>query len=107
MKWATSPRRNSLDWCNMRRWNSSLPYCKLYRAARKAALLCYMIRHVKSEDAAAICSINNYHKLNTVVTFEEEPVSPEEMQSRNATNTARNPKQKNEHEGKVAAYAYA
>jgi len=66
-----------------------------------------MIRHVTADDAAAICGIYNHHVLNTVVTFEEEPVSVEEMQNRIATITAKHPWLVYEHEGKVAAYAYA
>ncbi len=38
-----------------------------------------MIRPARIEDAAAICRIYNHYVLQTVVSFEEEPVTPEEM----------------------------
>jgi phosphinothricin acetyltransferase len=38
-----------------------------------------MIRDVKLSDAQAICDIYNYYVKNTVITFEEENVSVEEM----------------------------
>jgi phosphinothricin acetyltransferase len=41
-----------------------------------------MIRNAEIKDAAAICDIYNHYVLNTIVTFEEMPVSVEEMQSR-------------------------
>jgi L-amino acid N-acyltransferase YncA len=41
-----------------------------------------MIRPVRTADAAAICRIYNYYVLQTVVTFEEEAVAPEEMAGR-------------------------
>ena len=66
-----------------------------------------MIRNIKAADAAAICDIYNYHVLNTVVTFEEEPVSITEMQSRIETITSRHPWLVYETDGKVAGYAYA
>jgi phosphinothricin acetyltransferase len=66
-----------------------------------------MIRPVRPEDAADICEIYNYHVLNTVVTFEEEPVSVDEMMNRIATITARHPWLVYEAAGKVAGYAYA
>jgi phosphinothricin acetyltransferase len=41
-----------------------------------------MIRPVKPEDAAAICSIYNYYVRETTVTFEEVPVSIKAMEGR-------------------------
>lgn len=41
-----------------------------------------MIRTVLSGDARAICDIYNRHVENTIVTFEEHPVSIAEMQER-------------------------
>lgn len=41
-----------------------------------------MIRPVTIQDAAAICGIYNYYVTNTVTTFEEAPVSVEEMEDR-------------------------
>lgn len=66
-----------------------------------------MTRNVTVNDAKAICDIYNHHVLNTVVTFEEEPVSVEEMQSRIANISAKYPWLVYEQEGVVAAYAYA
>lgn len=41
-----------------------------------------MIRHAKLSDAESIVSIYNYYVLNSIITFEEEIVSSEEMRSR-------------------------
>lgn len=41
-----------------------------------------MIREVLPEDAEAIADIYNPYILNTVITFEEDPVTPEEIRSR-------------------------
>ncbi len=41
-----------------------------------------MIRTVKPTDAASIAEIYNYYIRETVVTFEDEPVSTEDMQQR-------------------------
>ena len=41
-----------------------------------------ILRHVAAADAAAIATIYNHYILNTVVTFEEEPVTIEEMSHR-------------------------
>jgi phosphinothricin acetyltransferase len=66
-----------------------------------------MIRHATAADVPAICEIYNHHVLHTVVTFEEEPVSPAEMQQRLDTITARYPWLVFEDKGAVAGYAYA
>lgn len=55
----------------------------------------------------AICNIYNHHVLNTMVTFEEEPVSIAEMQQRLETITARYPWLVYEDNSIVAGYAYA
>jgi hypothetical protein len=41
-----------------------------------------MIRYAKTEDAAEICKIYNHYVLGTMITFEEEPVSADEMAQR-------------------------
>jgi len=41
-----------------------------------------MIRKVTLEDAAQICEIYNYYIENTVVSFEETPVTTQKMASR-------------------------
>jgi len=41
-----------------------------------------MIREARQEDAPALAEIYNYYVENTVITFEEEPVLPEEMERR-------------------------
>jgi L-amino acid N-acyltransferase YncA len=41
-----------------------------------------MIRYAKTDDAAEICEIYNHYVLGTTITFEEEPVSTDEMAQR-------------------------
>jgi len=41
-----------------------------------------MIRAVNGDDAEALCNIYNYYVENTVISFEEQPISVAEMQSR-------------------------
>jgi phosphinothricin acetyltransferase len=41
-----------------------------------------MVRSVKKEDASAICSIYNHYVRETAITFEEVPVSINEMEGR-------------------------
>ncbi|MDR0638851.1 MAG: GNAT family N-acetyltransferase [Spirochaetaceae bacterium] len=65
-----------------------------------------MIRPVTPEDAQAICGIYNYYVLNTVVTFEEEPVSVAEMKERIETVTKDFPWYVYEEDGELIAYAY-
>lgn len=50
-----------------------------------------MIRDVMSSDAAAICAIYNHYVEKTVVTFEEKPVTAEQMQERITAVTAEYP----------------
>ena len=65
------------------------------------------IRSVAMTDAEVICDIYNYHVRETIVTFEEDEVSTEEMQSRFKRITADYPYLVYEADGKVLAYAYA
>jgi L-amino acid N-acyltransferase YncA len=41
-----------------------------------------MMRDVQPDDAGAVCRIYNHYVENTIITFEEEPVSIEQMQAR-------------------------
>ena len=66
-----------------------------------------MIRRVTEDDAEAICAIYNYYVENTVISFEDEIVSVDEMQTRIIVTTSEYPWFVYEHEGEVLAYAYA
>jgi L-amino acid N-acyltransferase YncA len=65
------------------------------------------IRPVTTSDAAALCAIYNPHVTSTIVTFEERPVSVDEMSARICETTERWPWLVLEREGAIAAYAYA
>jgi phosphinothricin acetyltransferase len=65
------------------------------------------IRPCKTADAPAIVAIYNYYVLETVITFEETPVTEVEMVQRITETTARYPWLVWEQSGAVAAYAYA
>ena len=65
------------------------------------------IRAVAVSDAAAICAIYNPYVLETVITFEQSPVSEEEMTKRIHEYAALYPWLVAEADGKVVAYAYA
>ncbi len=41
-----------------------------------------MVRSATTEDAARICEIYNHYILHSTITFEEQPVSPDEMKQR-------------------------
>jgi L-amino acid N-acyltransferase YncA len=66
-----------------------------------------MIRPARSEDAAQICVIYNHYVRETVVTFEESPVSAAEMVLRIADITTRLPWLVWEEGGIILGYAYA
>jgi phosphinothricin acetyltransferase len=66
-----------------------------------------MIRPARPEDALAICLIYNHYVTNTVVTFEEEPVTPAGMERRIQTVTAAYPWIVHEEAGEILGYAYA
>ncbi len=66
-----------------------------------------MIRKATGRDAAAICDIYNYYVENTVITFEEELVSPEDMQNRIETIGKTLPWIAWEEDGVIQGYAYA
>lgn len=66
-----------------------------------------MIRKVQLEDAQEIAEIYNYYILNSVVTFEETPVSIEEMENRIQSINSKLPYIVYEKDKKVLGYAYA
>ena len=66
-----------------------------------------MIRPAKLSDANAICDIYDYYVTNTTITFEEEPVSIEEMQKRIADTSKKYPWLVYEADGSIVGYAYA
>ena len=66
-----------------------------------------MIRNAESGDIREICSIYNYYIENTTVTFEEEPVSADEMEKRILEVAASYPWLVYEDNGRVIGYAYA
>jgi phosphinothricin acetyltransferase len=65
-----------------------------------------MIRPVKSNDALGICGIYNYYIKETVITFEETPVSIKEMENRIRNVSAAYPWLVWEEEGALIGYAY-
>lgn len=66
-----------------------------------------MIRPARLEDAAQICGIYNHYVRETIVTFEETPVSAAEMVQRITDITSRLPWLVWEEEGAILGYAYA
>lgn len=65
------------------------------------------IRAVSAADAAAICAIYNPYVLETVISFEQNPVAEADMAQRIRDTTAHYPWLVAEADGKVVAYAYA
>lgn len=66
-----------------------------------------MIRSVSPDDASAICAIYNVYVRNTVITFEEQEVTADEMKRRIAEVTRSLPWLIYELEHRIAGYAYA
>ena len=66
-----------------------------------------MIRQVKITDAEQICTIYNHYVINTTVTFEELPVTEEQMRMRIIQLTPRFPWLVYEIESELKGYAYA
>jgi phosphinothricin acetyltransferase len=66
-----------------------------------------MVRNIKKEDAQQICNIYNYYVKNTTITFEEEPVSSEEMEKRIAEITLSLPWIVYQEKDRINGYAYA
>lgn len=65
-----------------------------------------MIRPVKSEDAKAICGIYNHYVRETVITFEEMPVSIRDMTGRIEQISAKYPWFIMEEDSDILGYAY-
>ncbi|MDR2485297.1 MAG: GNAT family N-acetyltransferase [Treponema sp.] len=65
-----------------------------------------MIRSVKTGDAPAICDIYNHYIKDTAVSFEETPVSPQEMEARIRNISAAYPWLVWEENGIPIGYAY-
>lgn len=66
-----------------------------------------MIRGVKGTDIQEICHIYNHYIQNTIITFEEVPISEQEMEERISEITPIFPWVVWEEEGKILGYAYA
>ncbi|SEO19585.1 phosphinothricin acetyltransferase [Duganella sp. CF517] len=66
-----------------------------------------MIRPATPDDACAIVEIYNHYVATTVISFEERPVTPDEMAARIRDVTAALPWLVYESEGAVVGYAYA
>ncbi len=66
-----------------------------------------MIRSAIVSDAKAICDIYNHYVQNTIITFEEKPVSVAEMQNRIVEVTDSLPWLVLEEQGDVIGFAYA
>jgi L-amino acid N-acyltransferase YncA len=65
-----------------------------------------MIREATFADAEAIADIYNYYILNTVITFELDPVTPHEIIRRMETYREVDPYLVHEEKGEVIGYAY-
>ncbi len=66
-----------------------------------------MLRNIRPEDAPAICEIYNHYVLHTPITFEVDPVAPQEMRQRILNVTETFPWLVWEVEDKLLGYAYA
>lgn len=67
-----------------------------------------MMRDVQADDAAQVCRIYNHYVQNTIITFEEEPVSGAQMRTRMAeVQSLGLPWIVQEEAGVVVGYAYA
>lgn len=66
-----------------------------------------MIRNVEPQDISEICNIYNHYIAHTTITFEEEPISVEEIQKRINEVTLAYPWLVYEENGTVVGYAYA
>ncbi|MDR3171709.1 MAG: GNAT family N-acetyltransferase [Treponema sp.] len=64
------------------------------------------LRIVNIDDAQALCDIYNYYITNTLITFEEEPLSIEAMETRIRTISSRFPWLVWEAAGEILGYAY-
>ena len=65
------------------------------------------VRPVKDEDAARITEIYHHYILNTLITFEEQPLNQGEILARMKNITREYPWSVYEDDGRVVGYAYA
>ncbi len=65
-----------------------------------------MLRTVRPDDAPSISEICNHYILNSPATFEEVPVSPDEMRQRILETTRAYPSLVCEEDGKLLGYCY-
>jgi L-amino acid N-acyltransferase YncA len=65
------------------------------------------IRPIRKEDSQRICEIYNYYVQDTCISFEEDPVSKEEIMKRIAVISSAYPFLVYEMNGEVLGYAYA
>ena len=65
-----------------------------------------IIRNVEREDAKAICEIYNHYVENTNISFEEHPVTTDEMEKRIVEKIRSYPWLVYEEDGNVLGYAY-
>jgi L-amino acid N-acyltransferase YncA len=66
-----------------------------------------MIRMAADDDADKICEIYNYYIINTPISFEEEPVTADEMKRRVESVLKNYPWLVYEEGGEILGYAYA
>ena len=66
-----------------------------------------MIRTVNQKDASQIANIYNHYILHSTITFEETPISPDEMEQRISKHSPTHPWFVYEEKNHVVAYAYA
>jgi L-amino acid N-acyltransferase YncA len=64
------------------------------------------IRKATESDASAIAEIYNYYVLNTIITFEIDPVSPDDMRKRIEGKIVKYDWIVGEANGKITGYAY-
>jgi len=66
-----------------------------------------LIRAVNENDAKRISAIYNYYVEHTIITFEEDKISVDDMKQRIINISSEYPWLVYEHDSKVVAYAYA
>ncbi|MGD2140177.1 MAG: GNAT family N-acetyltransferase [Burkholderiales bacterium] len=66
-----------------------------------------MIRDCQASDAASICEIYNHFVCNSIATFEETPVTEQEMTQRIGTIIDHLPWLVSEHDGSITGFCYA
>jgi L-amino acid N-acyltransferase YncA len=66
-----------------------------------------MIRSATTDDVVQICEIYNHYVMQTAITFEEQPVAPDDMTQRMAEVLEALPWLVCEEDGKLRGFAYA